>query len=191
MEEIWKDIKGYEGLYQVSNLGRVKRMGRVNVYSNMRARVEHEKVLKLSNNKFGYKLVSLTKNKKENTFLIHRLVAIAFIENKNKYPNVNHLDNNPSNNFFYNLQWCTQKQNIQHAVVQNRMSSGKNHYMNKIESSKKPKCRLVLDLSTGIFYDSIKEAAIAKCLDIKKTQDHLHNFYKKVVKKNKTSLIYV
>lgn len=100
--EIWKDIEGYEGLYQISNFGRVKSL-KWN-HSNI------IKTLKLSNNG-GYIRTSLFKNKAEKRFYVHVLVAQAFIPNPNKYPEVNHIDENKSNNHVDNLEWCNKSYN--------------------------------------------------------------------------------
>lgn len=99
MEEVWKDIKGYEKLYQVSNLGRVKSL-------------KTNKILK-SNPTFSYKFVGLYKNKRCKLITIHRLVATTFIENPNNYNIINHIDGNVNNNNVSNLEWCTQKHNMQ------------------------------------------------------------------------------
>ena len=106
MQEIWKDIKGYEGFYQISNLGRVKSLHYKNVYSNK------EKVLRERDNQDGYVSVVL-KGKKH---YIHRLVAGAFVENPNQFKEVNHIDGNKRNNNAINLEWCTRSQNIIHAI---------------------------------------------------------------------------
>ena len=97
--EIWRDIEGYEGLYQVSNLGRVrslnyKRTGKV---QNM----------KLGTYPNGYKMVDLKKNNKRKAHLVHRLVAKAFIPNPNQLCEVNHKDEDKANNTVDNLEWCS------------------------------------------------------------------------------------
>jgi len=112
MEEIWKDIEGYEGLYMVSNLGRIKSL----VGFNGHIYVNRVKILNQSNTTTGYKKVELAKDKKKKSFKVHRLVAFAFIPNADKKPNINHKDGNPTNNNAKNLEWCTQKENVQHAV---------------------------------------------------------------------------
>ncbi len=91
--EIWKDVKGYEGLYQVSNLGRVKTLRKVvNNYPNC-TRVLPEKIRNGNVNKsLGYKMVSLSKDGKLKNEFVHRLVAKAFIPNPDNYPMVNHKD---------------------------------------------------------------------------------------------------
>lgn len=109
MEEIWKDIKGYEGLYQVSNLGKIKSLN----YNH----TKKEKILKSLKRKNNYLKIRLYKNKKYNTYFIHRIVAENFILNENNLPIVNHIDGNPSNNCVNNLEWCTQKQNVQHSII--------------------------------------------------------------------------
>ena len=111
MKEEWRDIKDYEGLYQVSNLGRVKSLG------NGKSNNSKRKIMKQHYNQKGYLLISLTNNG-EKSFQVHRLVAQAFIPNPNNLPQVNHKDENKENNFVYinedgtidleksNLEWC-------------------------------------------------------------------------------------
>ena len=104
MTEIWKDIVGYEGLYQVSNLGNVKRLkgykGRGKGY------IVEEHLIKPSINSNGYQNVVLCKNGKTKTFSMHRLVAIAFLDNSDNLPEVNHKDEDKTNNCVDNLEWC-------------------------------------------------------------------------------------
>ena len=104
MQKLYKDIKGYEGLYQVSNLGNVK-----SIYKH-----RPDKILKPVMKK-GYLMVTLCKNGTTKICSIHRLVAEAFIDNPDNLPVVNHKDGNRSNNKSDNLEWCTQKDNIRHA----------------------------------------------------------------------------
>lgn len=103
-DEIFVDIEGYEGLYQVSNFGRVKSLK--DNHGNPR-----EKILKFWKNRGGYLLVNLHKNRKGKTYTVHRLVANAFIENPNNLPMINHKDENPLNNCVDNLEWCDAKYN--------------------------------------------------------------------------------
>lgn len=109
MIELWKDIKNYEGLYQVSNLGNVKSVDRY-VYAgdNSNHKYQHikERNLKLSGGD-KYIQVRLCKNGKIKAFLVHRLVAEAFIPNPDNLPCINHKDENPKNNQAENLEWCT------------------------------------------------------------------------------------
>lgn len=122
MEEIWKDIEGYEGLYQVSNLGRIKRCSRKNMDSKARQRTFKELILKENIDKSGYCYVNLYKNEKK-AYKIHRLVAQTFIPNIQKKPQVNHKDGNKKNNTVKNLEWVTREENIQHAYKNNLIRS--------------------------------------------------------------------
>lgn len=105
MEEIWKDIKGYEGDYQISNLGRVK--SRKEQFGN----VPKEIILKPVLTVWGYTRVGLRKNKKAKNYFIHRLVAEAFVPNPYNKIYVNHIDSNKLNNAATNLEWVTAKEN--------------------------------------------------------------------------------
>ena len=101
--EIWKDIIGYEGLYQVSNKGNVKNKQR-------------NKYLVPKKNNRGYLGIELTNEKHRKMFLIHRLVAQSFISNPKRLPNVNHKDENPKNNSVENLEWCSQSYNVLYSM---------------------------------------------------------------------------
>ena len=110
--EVWKDIPDYEGLYQVSNLGRIKSLKRKVHAGRNRIRWQYERIL--SNNKTngnGYKVVSLNKNSRGKNKYIHRLVAESFIPNPNNYKYINHKDENKANNKVDNLEWCTAEYN--------------------------------------------------------------------------------
>lgn len=116
-EEIWKSIKGYEGLYEISNLGRIKSLN----YN----RTGKEKIIKpQKNKKNGYLQVNLYRNGKRKYSLIHRLVATAFLPNPLELPEVNHKDENPSNNIVGNIEWCDRRYNI--------------NYGSRIERTSKP-----------------------------------------------------
>lgn len=132
LEEIWKDIEGYEGLYQVSTLGRVK---------NSRS----GKVLKVGKQINGYLQVSLYKNGKSKRYYMHRLVAQAFIPNPQNKPQVNHIDENKENNYFENLEWVTAKENSNHGTHNLRIS--------KINSIP------IICIETGIEYYGTNECA--------------------------------
>ena len=105
--EIYKDIQGYEGLYKISNKGNVKSLGN--------DRTRKERILKPTKNHKGYLQVCLCKQGKIKRFLVHRLVASAFIENPNNYPQVNHKDEDKTNNNVTNLEWCTNEYNINYS----------------------------------------------------------------------------
>jgi len=114
--EIWKDIKEYEGLYQVSNLGRIKSMEKKSIGKSNSLRILTEKILKCNVDAKGYKFISLWKNgEKKRIVKIHKLVAETFIPNPLNLSQINHIDGIKSNNVVYNLEWCTASQNIKHA----------------------------------------------------------------------------
>ena len=110
MVELWKDVCGFEGLYKVSNLGRVSSCH----YTNHKGKKPI--ILKSTLSSTGYRHVQLYKNKKAYTVNVHRLVATAFIENPDDKPEVNHIDGNKSNNSVTNLEWVTTVENRQHAL---------------------------------------------------------------------------
>ena len=132
--EIWKDIKGYSK-YQISNYGRV--------WSKKR-----QIYLKPNKNNSGYLSVSLSAdNGKIKRELIHRLVALTFLDNPNNYPCVNHKDENKDNNVAFNLEWCDRSYNINYGDRNNKASKA---------ISKKIRC-----IETGVIYNSGKEVAMA------------------------------
>ena len=150
--EIWRKIEGYEGLYEVSNLGQVR-----SFYSG------EAKVLKPSIDKDGYLKVNLYKNKKLYRKLIHRLVATAFIPNLDNKPQVNHIDGNKQNNAVSNLEWCTRIENIQHSWetgLRNEETKKKMSEANKgkLAGEKNPKSRKVICITTGETFNCIREA---------------------------------
>lgn len=112
--EVWKDIINYNGKYQISNLGNIKKLGRI---SRDTKRIYPEKFLKQSVKNGGYKFIRLKNEKRINSNIyVHRLLMIHFkyIEDFNKYQ-INHIDGNPGNNSLENLEWCTPSENITHS----------------------------------------------------------------------------
>ena len=137
MKEEWRPIKGYEGLYEASNMGRVK-----SLHSG------EEVVLKQAEYTNGYMGATLSKDGTANRKLVHRLVAIAFIKNPNNYECVNHKDGNKKNNTVDNLEWCTRSYNAKHA------------YSHELMSRNEQKKSVILYKRYGE-YDSITEASEA------------------------------
>ena len=131
MEE-WKDIEGYEGIYQVNSDGRVKSLDRIiSGYhtNNFHAR---GRIIKPTICVNGYAEVHLCRNGKRKVFLIHRLVAKHFIPNPDNLPEVNHKDENPKNNAAYNLEWCTSKYNANYGTRNARCYEGNRKYFKPV-----------------------------------------------------------
>ena len=121
MQEQWVDIIGYEGLYQISNLGRVKSLEKSWITGRGGIRHQEEKLLKLGKTKDGYLYVTLYKNGKPKLFKVHRLVAVHFIPNPNNLPQVNHKDEVKTNNIVINLEWCTHQYNNNYGTRNERV----------------------------------------------------------------------
>lgn len=116
-EEIWKNIIGWEGFYQISNYGRIKSLARQIKRSNNKKQLFiHEKILNPIDIGNGYLRVALHRPNKIVNIFCHRLVAIHFIPNPENKPCVNHIDGNTKNNHLSNLEWCTHSENMKHAV---------------------------------------------------------------------------
>lgn len=120
--EIFKPIKGYEGLYEVSNLGRVKSLPKYH-HTRFSGYTEKERILKCRIDSYGYQMVTLCKNKKQKNYLIHRLVANTFLENPYNYDSINHKDENKLNNCVENLEFCDRYYNNNYGTRNKRISN--------------------------------------------------------------------
>lgn len=136
--EIWKDVKGYEGEYLVSNMGRVKSI------KKKFGKFEHETILKPATVWTGYQRINLVKDKKSKSIFVHRVVAEAFLDNPENKPIINHINGDRTDNRVENLEWCTQKENCNRS--------------NNITTSNRYNSIRVID-SEGKIFDSYREAA--------------------------------
>lgn len=143
--EIWKDVVGYESLYQVSNYGQVKSLDRQK-WNGGSYYLHRGRTLKQSINNMGYPVVNLSVDGKRTVTLVHRIVAQAFIFNRESLPLVNHKDGNKLNNHVSNLEWSTYEENNRHAIIKG---------LNKVKKRLKATNR-----STGevLFFESAREA---------------------------------
>jgi hypothetical protein len=156
MKETWVDIEGYEELYSISTLGRVKSLERYRQNHGRLQKVE-SKIKSTRKDKQGYVLLDLYKDNKPKTVRVHRIVAEAFIPNPNNKETVNHIDGDKSNNNINNLEWASAKEQNEHFYKRN-LKSKENiekavKAMNKVQS-KKVKC-----LNDETVYESVSEAA--------------------------------
>lgn len=223
MKQEWVYINGYEGLFKISNFGNGKALRAKIPMPNGYFLLKPARDLVPKKSKNGYMFFSISKNRKQTSYPIHRLVAIHFIPNPENKPQVNHKDGNKENNRVDNLEWCTAKENIDHAEqtglrnnsgFRNAMygkygkdhpayqhpnhlrgesspmygKKGKQHptFGKRAIGQKNPISKLILDTDTGIFYDTIKDASAAKCINKNTLYSQLQGRYK-----NKTSFIVV
>lgn len=155
--EIWKDIKDYEGLYQVSNYGAVKSLSKSWATGNNNAiRKKSETIMKQATDSTGYKQVWLSKNNSPKNTLVHRLVAMAFIDNINNKKCVNHINSIRNDNRVENLEWCTHSENIIHCISKNRKNTqiGINHWMTVLSENDVINIR---ELSKSMTHQKISE----------------------------------
>lgn len=156
--EVWKDIKGFEGIYQVSNLGNVRSLDRRVVnHKGGTTRIVRGMAMKPWDNGNGYLIVALNDKRKRKNCYVHRLVAEAFIDNPKNKKYINHKDYNTKNNSEINLEWCTQKENIAHSSAHMRKprtkckasNTGEKYVSRRIEHGKNIRYRVSIK-SIGI-----------------------------------------
>lgn len=122
--EVWSEIPQYEGLYEISNLGRVR--------SLKFAGGQRQKIIKPTCNSKGYQQIGLWKDKKRQVKYIHRLVATSFVKNPMNLNEVNHIDEDKSNNRFDNLEWCTRRYNMTYGNMQKKIKNNMKYYKRPI-----------------------------------------------------------
>lgn len=155
--EVWKDIAGYEGYYQVSNFGNVRSLDREDIRNNGVKRNLKGKLMNPRLDKDGYIVINFCKEGIKKTHKIHRLVAIAFLPNPSNLPEVNHKDEDKKNNYVNNLEWCSTKYNINYGSRNERSAQKRRKKVNQF--SKEGNL-----INT---FNSIREASIATGIDEK------------------------
>lgn len=161
--EIWEDIKGYEGIYQVSNYGNIKSLERI----DNRGRRAHGRILTQGKDGGGYSTVRLSKNGKCHTIHVHRLVAETFIPNLENKATVNHINENKEDNSVRNLEWATYKENAHHGTRMERCYGNRDYKAigkNISDSLKKkgrtkPIIQYDKDMNVIAEFDSVVDAA--------------------------------
>lgn len=155
MQEIWKEIPGWEGFYEASNLGEIRSIRRVVTRPNGRPLPVNSKILSQATNKYGYKAVVLCRHGVMKTMAVHRLIAMTFIPNDCNYPTVNHKNEVKSDNRAENLEWCTLAYNIRYGTCQARRAQ-------KVKKNNPKTSRpvIMMDLSGGALqeFPSLMEA---------------------------------
>ena len=156
-KEVWKDVKDFEGYYEISNLGRLRRKTRHITDKNGVVKLWQGKILKYTKNPDGYPIFIMSKNAKTKYKSGHRMVAEAFIENPNDYPVVNHKDENPANNHVGNLEWCTIEYNNAYGTRTERMKNSKG-FKERHRKNRKPVFKVSLGGEILKEFKSLKEA---------------------------------
>lgn len=165
MKEVWKDVVGYEGIYKVSNLGRVKSLDRIrkhNIHGS--PYLFKGKILNQTKNNNGYLRVFLCKNNKSKTTYVHRLVASHFHEKEEHHTEVNHIDGDKKNNIASNLEWCTKKENLDHGYRVG-LWAGENNNTSKLKEKDIPEIFKLRE-------KGMSAVAIAEKYNVHKTSIH-------------------
>ena len=147
-DERWKDIPGYEGLYQASNYGQIRSVDNIQHvlwHGKIVEKHKHGRLIKQGKHRGGYKVVWLSKHGTVKAHTVHRLIANTFIQNPNNLPEVNHIDGNKENNKIDNLEWVNRTENLLHAYKKLNRSNGNE--------------KRIVCVETGMTYKSIRQAA--------------------------------
>lgn len=173
--EIWKDIKDYEGLYQVSNQGRVKSLARVVKHKYSGILTIKERILAGGGFKDDYITVMLAKNGKNKTYTIHRLVGLHFILNPLGLPEVNHLNGDKTNNNDWNLEWSTHRDNNLHAFATGlNKTKGSGNAMAKLNDKQVGEIRALIGKIKGIEIAKIYDVTRSTISLIKLNKTYKH-----------------
>ena len=143
IQEIWRDVEGYEGYYKVSNFGRVKNLER-KVKGHPGINTIKEKILK-SQKQHGYRSVTFSVKNSPKLFLIHRLVAKAFLPNPENKTQINHKDFDRSNNHVDNLEWATRIENVEHAYIRGHYTIGEKNGMSVLTDAQVIQIKKILN----------------------------------------------
>lgn len=164
--EIWKNIPGYEN-YRVSSIGRVRSDYIISGRWNKLVRRKYPMILRQDISHDGYLRVSLSKNGKPKHFMVHRLVAMAFIPNPDNLPEINHKDENTQNNVVSNLEWCTRKHNANYGTLPQRESEwGLNHPAKSIPVQQLYEGEVIAEfpsINEAVRQTGISEKGIGRC----------------------------
>lgn len=180
-KEIWMPIRGYENLYEVSNLGKVRSLDKLVRNGTGSVKLMKSKVLKPYIDRYGYLLVTLYKDGKRTTFSVHRLVAMAFQDVCGEYVNgleVDHLDTNPSNNKATNLRWCTRKENCNNLLTKQHYSDVQKGKFGKLNPNSKSIIQYDRQGKFIAEFDSISDAS----RELEMSQGNICNVLKGIYK---------
>ena len=198
--EEWKDVKGFEGLYQISNLGRVKSLDKLVVQKTGQRYWVKGQILKPYQDGCGYLMVNLAHKGKKSMRKVHRMVAEKFCSNPDNKPCVNHIDSNNKNNRYDNLEWCTNLENIKHYWRSPlKISYGEGNANSKLKTEEVLEIRRTYIKGDSIFGSKplarkfgVSDMTIRNILNNKKwrhTNEIISDDSRKSVRQGKTSLL--
>ena len=161
--ELWKDVPGYEGLYQISNFGNVKSLERIDNSNHF----HEEKILKQKIFRNGYWYVNLSKDGKHHNYHVHRIVAKLFVKNSLNKPQVNHIDGDKTNNNVNNLEWVTMSENIRHGYKTGLISTkGEKNGQHKLKRDDVNRIRNIKNNHPKITHQRLADIFNVSCSNI-------------------------